>query len=109
MSRSSESTNGGLAGVGKWIAISSELPCSVVVMVFVGQILGRFWFGQSGALWGVLIGALVGFFFGSYSVYMTIQYYDKMEKQDKERRAYRPTDEEISKDYDFDSEDEKEL
>lgn len=108
MNENGESANGGMAGAGKWLAIGSELPCSVVVMLFAGQILGRAWMGQTGALWGAAIGALLGFLFGSWSIYITVQYYDRMEKRARFRKTYIPPREEIFEDYDFDSVDDEE-
>lgn len=108
MNQESESTDGGMAGTGRWLAVASELPCSVVVMLFAGQILGRAWMGETGAMYGTLFGALLGFFFGAWSIYATVKRYDKMEKRLRSRQSYVPPQEEIFEDYDFDAVDDEE-
>ncbi len=51
-------------GVGRWIAVGSELPCAVIALLLAGQIIGQAIGGPSGAMWGALLGSLVGFVFG---------------------------------------------
>ncbi len=70
-------------------------------MVFIGDILGQTWGGPQGALTGAMIGAFVGLFLGVYSVYITIQYYDKLDLERPILRQYRPSQEEIDEDVEF--------
>ena len=86
------------ANAGRWIAIGSELPCAVVIFLYAGQMLGDLWWGAQGRTYGALIGALLGFFFGAYSVYLTIGYYEKIEQQEFVKRTYMPSIEEIYED-----------
>jgi hypothetical protein len=81
--------------IGKWIAIGSELPCAVIALLFVGQMLGEIWWGSQGRIYGALLGALLGFFFGTYSIYLTIGYYEQIEQQEFGKRTYMPSIEEI--------------
>lgn len=81
--------------IGRWIAIGSELPCAVVIFLYAGQILGEIWWGSPGRTYGALLGALLGFFFGAYSIYITIAHYEKMEQQEFAKRTYMPSIEEI--------------
>ncbi len=104
----SENDDTGFAGMGKWLAIGSELPCSVVALLLVGQIIGQSALGPSGAITGALVGAVFGFFLGIYGVYATVNYYDKMEVTAKTRRPYMPPDDEIFEDVKFDIPDENE-
>ena len=48
-------------GMGRWIAVASELPCAVIALLFAGQIVGQAIWGPSGATWGAIIGSFVGF------------------------------------------------
>jgi hypothetical protein len=50
---------------------------------------------------GAMIGAIVGLLLGMYSVYITIQYYDKLEQERPVMRPYRPPQEEIDEDVEF--------
>ena len=70
-------------------------------MVFIGHLLGQTWWGLQGAMTGAMIGAIVGLLLGIYSVYITIQYYDKLELERPILRQYRPTQEEIDADVEF--------
>ncbi len=91
-----------IGSMGKWLAVGSELPCSVIALLLVGQVAGQSIFGPSGAVTGALFGAILGFFLGSYGVYATIKYYDRMEAEAKIRRTYMPPKEEIFEDVKFD-------
>lgn len=104
----SESGDTGFAGMGRWLAIGSELPCSVVALLLVGQIVGQSTLGPSGAITGALVGAVFGFFLGVYGVYATVNYIDKMEVAAKARRPYMPPDDEIFRDIKFDIPDDSE-
>ncbi|MFW9955824.1 MAG: hypothetical protein ACFFD3_14850 [Candidatus Thorarchaeota archaeon] len=88
--------------MGRWLAIGTELPCSVIALLLVGQIIGQSIGGLSGATLGALLGAVMGFFLGIYGVYATIQYYDKIEHKSKVKRTYMPPEEEILEDVKFD-------
>ncbi|MHA2026245.1 MAG: hypothetical protein ACW98U_10120 [Candidatus Thorarchaeota archaeon] len=101
-SSGSESSNWG--GMGRWVAVASELPCAVIALLFAGQIVGQSVWGPSGGTWGAIIGAFVGFVFGVYSVYLTIGYFDRLENQSKGPRTYMPPMEEILEDVTFDPE-----
>ncbi|TFG10487.1 hypothetical protein EU538_01660 [Candidatus Thorarchaeota archaeon] len=101
MNSTREEDSGGLEGVGKWVAIASELPCSVISLLFVGQIVGASLWGAEGETWGVLIGAFAGFFLGVWGVYVTVQYYEKQEHSSLKRRPYTPSREEILEEPDF--------
>ena len=50
---------------------------------------------------GAMIGGIVGLLLGIYSVYITIQYYDKLEHERPFMRPYRPPQEEIDEDVEF--------
>ncbi len=50
---------------------------------------------------GAMIGAIVGLLLGIYSVYITIQYYDKLELERPVMRPYQPPQEEIDEDVEF--------
>lgn len=91
-------------GMGRWIAVASELPCAVIALLFAGQIVGQAIWGPSGATWGAIIGAFVGFAFGAYSVYLTIGYFERLEGQSNRPRTYMPPMEEILEDVTFDPE-----
>jgi hypothetical protein len=96
----------GFGGVGPWIAVASELPCSVVALLLVGQILGQSIAGSSGATWGAILGALFGFAFGVYSVFKTIEYLERIDQKQTERPKYMPPMEEILEDVVFDVDEE---
>lgn len=93
--------DGTFAGAGRWCAVASELPCSVIIMVFIGHLLGQTWWGPQGAMTGAMIGAITGLLLGVYSVYITIQYYDKLEQESPILRPYQPSQEEIDEDVEF--------
>jgi hypothetical protein len=86
------------SSIGRWIAIGSELPCAVIIFLYAGQMLGEIWWGSQGRIYGALFGALLGFFFGAYSIYLTIDYYEKIEQQEFAKRTYMPSIEEIYED-----------
>ena len=94
------------SGIGPWLAVGSELPCSVITLLLVGQIVGASIGGASGATWGAILGALAGFFLGVYGVYKTIGYLELIEQKSQERPHYMPPMEEILEDVTFDLEDE---
>ncbi|NOR38103.1 MAG: hypothetical protein GQ580_00775 [Candidatus Thorarchaeota archaeon] len=98
---SNHHSGGTFAGAGRWCAVASELPCSVVIMVFIGHLLGQTWGGAQGAITGAMIGAIVGLALGLYSVYITIQYYDKLEQERPVMRPFQPPQEEIDEDVEF--------
>jgi hypothetical protein len=91
----------GLAGAGKYLAVASELPCTVVAMLFAGQILGSSLWGPQGGIWGAIIGVIGGFLLGAYGVYITIAYFDRLERDSKLKRSYAPTPDEIAEDVVF--------
>ncbi len=93
----------GMTGMGRWLAVSSELPCAVVAMLLVGQIVGGSIAGPSGATLGALLGAVFGFAFGVYSVFVTIRYFDRLDVQTKRKTTYMPPMEEILEDIRFDT------
>jgi hypothetical protein len=99
-SSGSESSTWG--GMGRWIAVASELPCAVIALLLAGQIVGQSVWGPSGGTWGAIIGAFVGFAFGVYSVYLTIGYFDRLEHESSRPRTYMPPMEEILEDVTFD-------
>lgn len=92
--------------MGPWLALGSELPCSVIALLLVGQILGSSVGGPTGATWGAIIGAIAGFFLGVYGVFKTIGYLEMNERKSQERPAYMPPMEEILEDVVFELEDE---
>ncbi|MGY5855554.1 MAG: hypothetical protein RTS72_03075 [Candidatus Thorarchaeota archaeon] len=92
----------GMSGMGRWIAVASELPCAVIALLLVGQIVGGSIAGPTGAMWGALLGALLGFVFGVYSVYVTIGYFDNLDARAKQKIGYMPPMEEILEDVTFD-------
>ncbi len=98
----SEEEESGMSGMGRWLAIGSELPCSVVALLLVGQVVGQTVLGPSGATTGALLGAVLGFFLGIYGVYATVKYYDHMEIHAQARHTYMPSKEEIFEDVKFD-------
>ncbi|MFW9844077.1 MAG: hypothetical protein ACFFEV_05855 [Candidatus Thorarchaeota archaeon] len=95
----------GFSGIGPWIAVGSELPCTVIALLLVGQIVGNSVGGASGSAWGAIIGAIAGFFLGVYGVYKTIGYLEHIEHASQERSDYMPPMEEILEDVVFDLED----
>jgi len=92
----------GMANMGKWLAVSSELPCAVIALLLVGQIVGSSIAGASGATWGAILGALFGFVFGVYSVFVTIKYFDRLDVATKRKTRYMPPMEEVLEDVTFD-------
>lgn len=92
----------GMSGMGRWIAVASELPCAVIALLLVGQIVGGSVAGPTGAMWGALLGALLGFAFGVYSVYVTIGYFDSLDAKARRKTGYMPPMEEILEDVTFD-------
>ncbi len=101
-----DSEDTGFSGIGPWIAVGSELPCSVIALLLVGQLLGATFGGPSGATWGAILGALFGFFLGVYGVYKTIGYLELIETKSQERPRYMPPMDEILEDVVFEKEDE---
>ncbi|MFW9919411.1 MAG: hypothetical protein ACFFED_07415 [Candidatus Thorarchaeota archaeon] len=97
-----------MSGMGRWLAIGSELPCTVIALLLVGQLVGQSVLGPSGATTGALLGAVVGFFLGIYGVYATVRYYDHIEAQSQLKRTYMPSKEEIFEDVKFDIPDDSE-
>ncbi|MHA1965624.1 MAG: hypothetical protein ACXACG_11760 [Candidatus Thorarchaeota archaeon] len=95
-------TDTGMTGMGRWLAVSSELPCAVIALLMVGQIIGGSIAGPTGATWGALLGALFGFVFGVYSVFITIRYFDRLDVETKRTIRYMPPMEEILEDVTFD-------
>ena len=92
----------GMANMGRWLAVASELPCAVIALLLVGQIVGQSLAGPTGATWGAILGALFGFFFGVYSVFVTIRYFDRLDTSAKRKTTYMPPMEEILEDVSFD-------
>jgi hypothetical protein len=93
-----------MTGMGRWLAVSSELPCAVIALLLVGQIVGDSIAGPSGATLGAILGALFGFVFGVYSVFVTIRYFDRLDVTTKRTTTYMPPMEEILEDVTFDLE-----
>lgn len=91
----------GFGGAGKWIAVASELPCSMIALLLVGQILGQSIAGASGATCGAILGALFGFAFGVYGVFKTIDYLERIDQKRAERPKYMPPLDEILEDVVF--------
>ncbi|MBN2227985.1 MAG: hypothetical protein JW779_00205 [Candidatus Thorarchaeota archaeon] len=96
----------GFGGIGPWIAIASEIPCSVIALLLVGQIVGQSISGSSGATWGAILGAIFGFFLGVYGTYRTVNYLERAEVERKNRPTYMPPLDEILEDVVFDLDDE---
>ncbi len=92
----------GMSDMGRWLAVSSELPCAVISLLLVGQIVGGSVAGPTGATWGALLGAVFGFLFGVYSVFVTIRYFDRLEVKTKRTSRYMPPMEEILEEVTFD-------
>jgi len=105
MSQSGQQSSSGFEGMGRWVAVASELPCTVIALMFAGQIVGQSVWGQQGSTWGAIIGAIAGFALGVYGVFATVRFYEGMEKTSKMKRTYRPTLEEITEDVEFDVDD----
>lgn len=101
-----DDTRSSFEGIGPWIAVASELPCSVIALVLVGQILGTSLGGPSGATSGAVLGAIFGFALGVYGVYKTIGYLEQIEQKKQSRSTYMPSMEEILEDVVFDLDDE---
>jgi hypothetical protein len=95
----------GFGGMGRWLAVGSELPCSVIALLLAGQVVGQSIGGPSLALWGALLGALLGFALGVYGVYATIRYFDHLETVEEARPVYMPDMDEILEDVRFDMDD----
>ena len=103
MTQSAQSDTG-FAGAGRWIALASELPCSVIVFLFLGQLLFSAWFGPQAATVGALIGVIIGFTFGVYSVYVTIRHFERIDEAAADKRyQYMPSREEIFEEHDWSS------
>ena len=88
-------------GVGRWLALSSEMPCMVIIMLYIGQIMGTAWGGQQGGNLGALIGAFIGFIAGIYSVYYQVLRFEAAEDSQRRRRKYMPSLEEIYEEVDL--------
>jgi len=101
MANSAKQDQSGLAGAGKYLAVASELPCTVVAMLFAGQILGSSLWGPQGGIWGTIVGTIVGFMLGAYGVYATVGYFERMEHDLRLRGKYLPTSDEITEDVVF--------
>jgi len=99
---SSNDIDPGFSGMGRWLAVGTELPCSVIALFLVGQLLGQSLGGPSGATIGAIVGAVSGFILGVIGVYATIQYYDTLETATKQKKPYMPSEEEIFEDVKFD-------
>jgi hypothetical protein len=100
----SDSSSGAFTGVGRWLAVASELPCSVVIFLFAGQLIGQQIWGPGGAIAGALIGVILGFLFGIYSVYITIKRFEQLEIESRAHsRVYMPPEDEIFEEYDWSS------
>jgi hypothetical protein len=97
-----ERSDEGMGSMGRWLAVSSELPCAVIALLLVGQVVGGSIAGPTGATWGALLGALFGFVFGTYSVFITIRYFDGLDVKVKRTTRYMPPMEEILEDVTFD-------
>ncbi|MFX1331872.1 MAG: hypothetical protein ACFE9W_09960 [Promethearchaeota archaeon] len=107
MSDSDDQRQTGMEGMGRYLAVGSELPCSVIIMTYVGSFLGAAWWGPQGAVSGGILGALVGFVLGVVSVYKTIEYYDRLEAQVRTRRTYMPPPEDLYEEFDLPGKDEQ--
>ncbi len=97
----SETDRSGFAGAGRWLAVGSELPCSVIVFLFLGQIIGAELLGPGGGTAGGLVGVMIGLLFGTYSVYVTIRHFEQIEEHTVRRRTYMPPREEIFREYEW--------
>ncbi|MHA2310663.1 MAG: hypothetical protein ACXADF_04150 [Candidatus Thorarchaeota archaeon] len=106
MTESNDQRQASMEGMGRWLAVGSELPCSVIIMTYVGTLLGTAWWGPQGAVAGGVLGSLIGFVLGVVSVYKTIQYYDRLEAKSKTKRTYMPPPEEIYEEFDLPGKDE---
>jgi hypothetical protein len=101
MAKSANQDQSGFGGAGKYLAVASELPCTVVAMLFAGQIVGTSIWGLQGAIWGAIIGTVAGFVLGAYGVYATIGYFDRMERDTHLKGKYMPSPDEIAEDVVF--------
>jgi len=106
MADSAKGDQSGLGGAGKYLAVASELPCTVVAMLFAGQIVGSSMWGLQGGTWGAIIGTVAGFILGAYGVYVTLGYFERMERDARVKQKYMPTPEEIAEDVLFSLDDE---
>jgi F0F1-type ATP synthase assembly protein I len=86
---------GSFQGVGRWLALSSEMPCMVVIMLYIGQIVGTAWGGQPGGNFGAMIGAILGFIIGTISVYYQVERLEAAEGLTRQRKKYMPSLDEI--------------
>ena len=93
-------------GMGPWLAVGSELPCTVVALLLVGQVIGGSTGSPSGAIYGAIIGALFGFVLGIYGVYKTIGYLEHVQEKSQSHPVYMPPMDEILEDVVFDLDDE---
>ncbi|TFG31911.1 hypothetical protein EU527_11330 [Candidatus Thorarchaeota archaeon] len=100
-----DDTKSGFEGIGPWIAVGSELPCSVIALLLVGQIIGASAGGASGATLGAVLGAIFGFVLGVYGVYKTIGYLEQIEQKSRSSPVYMPPMDEIMEDVVFDLDD----
>ncbi len=101
MTHTDDSTGSGLSGAGRYLAVATELPCMVLVFLFVGQTIGQTAAGLQGAMLGGIVGAIIGLFFGIYSVYLTLTRIEKMEVRAQYRRTYTPPLSEILEEPEF--------
>jgi len=64
-----------IEGVGKWIAVGSELPIMVLAGAYIGYYLGEQ--NPSIASVSIILGALLGFILGVYNIYKIIQVWER--------------------------------
>ncbi|MHA1781376.1 MAG: hypothetical protein ACTSYL_11010 [Candidatus Thorarchaeota archaeon] len=91
----------GISSAGRWCAIATELPCVVLSLMLVGQVIGSSVGGVQGGTTGALIGVIAGVIFGTYSVYLTVQHFEAVERAESVRRTYMPPLEEILEEPEF--------
>ncbi len=60
----------------RYIGLGTEIPCMVIVGVFVGNLLGQ-QFGGFWSTWGVILGAIFGFLLGVFNIYQIINQEEK--------------------------------
>ncbi len=101
MENSANREQSGFGGAGKYLAVASELPCTIVAMLFAGQIVGASIWGVQGGVWGAIIGTVAGFILGAYGVYVTVGYFDRLERGTHLKGKYMPTPDEIAEDVVF--------
>jgi hypothetical protein len=101
MADSAKRDQSGFGGAGKYLAVASELPCTIVALLFAGQIMGTSIWGVQGGIWGAIIGTVAGFMLGTYGVYATVGYFDRMERGIHLKGKYMPPPDEISEDVIF--------